>query len=204
MKLYYRPGSSSLTIHLTLEIFGIDYQAELLARENLKSPEYLKINPQGLVPAIVDGDFIVTQNVAILQYLDNKYPQAKIFGSEDLETKILAWRWLAFCNTDLHKAFVPIFHKNLYSDDAEVNAKIKEVTADRIKAQLTLFENQLEGKDYLAGDLSVADLYLFVILRWVRHFKFLPEKADNLNAHFNKLLQNASLKNILKKEGLRV
>lgn len=203
MKLYYRPGSSSLTIHLTLEVFGLNYQSELIAKEDLKSPEYLKLNPQGLVPCIVDDDeTVVTQNLAILQYLDAKFPQAKIFGAEDLATKTLAWRWLAFCNTDLHKSFVPIFHRNMYSDDAEVNAKIKEVTAQKIKSQLALFEAQLNGKDYLAGNISAADLYLFVILRWARHFKFLPEKADNLNALFDRLFANPSIYKILEKEGL--
>lgn len=203
MKLYYRPGSSSLTIHLALEVFDIDYQAELIAKEDLKSPEYLKLNPQGLVPCIVDDDgTVVTQNLAILQYLDAKFPQAKVFGSENLAEKTLAWRWLAFCNTDLHKSFVPIFHRNLYSDDAQVNANIKEVTANKIRGQLALFESQLEGKNYLSGNLSAADLYLFVILRWARHFKFLPEKADNLNALFDRLFNNPSIKKILEREGL--
>lgn len=204
MKLYYRPGSSSLTIHLSLEVFGIDYDSELIRKEDLKSPNYLKLNPQGLVPCLVDDNLAISQNLAILQYLDAKFPQANLFGGNDLATKTLAWQWLAFCNTDLHKSFVPIFHKNLYSKDPEVNAHIKEVAAQKIKDYLVLFEEQLEGREYLAGKLSAADLYLFVILRWVRHFKFLPEKSTNLNALFERLLANSSVKKILEKEGLKL
>ena len=59
------------------------------------------MNPQGAVPLLVDGDLVLSQNVAILAYLDARFPEARLFGSDTIEGKARAWRWLAFLNADV-------------------------------------------------------------------------------------------------------
>ncbi|MDQ3230150.1 MAG: glutathione S-transferase N-terminal domain-containing protein, partial [Pseudomonadota bacterium] len=66
MKLYYSPGACSLADHIALEWIGKPYEAERLSKEQRKSPEYLRINPAGAVPALQEGDWVLTQNAAIL------------------------------------------------------------------------------------------------------------------------------------------
>src|SRR5690606_27878152 len=75
MKLYYMPGACSLAAHIVLEWIGQPYDTRKLARDELKQPEFLQINPLGAVPALVDGDLALTQNAAILEYLAEQAPQ---------------------------------------------------------------------------------------------------------------------------------
>ncbi|WP_251278308.1 glutathione S-transferase family protein, partial [Enterobacter hormaechei] len=72
-------------------------------------PEFLKINPAGAVPALVDGDFVLLQNAAIMGYIADTYPQAGLGGDGSPRQRAEATRWLAFVNSDVHPAFSPLF-----------------------------------------------------------------------------------------------
>lgn len=80
MKLYALQGACSLVSHVALNLAKTDYELEILTHHKLKSPEFLAINPMGAVPVIDDNGYIVTQNLAVLPYLNHKFPQAKQIG----------------------------------------------------------------------------------------------------------------------------
>ncbi|MBP8032852.1 MAG: glutathione S-transferase N-terminal domain-containing protein, partial [Psychrobacter sp.] len=82
MQLYVIPETCAVVPHTALEWTSADYELKLLDHDSVKSEEYLRINPQGAVPAIVDGDTIITQNIATQVYIDAAYPDANIFGSD--------------------------------------------------------------------------------------------------------------------------
>lgn len=100
MKLYGLIGACSFVPHVALEWVKIrenaDYEFEPVTRELIKSPEFLSLNPRGAVPVLVDGDLVLSQNQAILHYLDELYPNSKLFGSKTVRDKAKAARWLAF------------------------------------------------------------------------------------------------------------
>ena len=109
LKLYYLPGACSLVPHTALEWIGVDFDAQAVDHTIIKSPEYLALNPNGQVPLLQEGSWTLTQNVAILDYLNDVYPQAKLYGSGDARAVARAREWLAFLNADLHKDFSLIF-----------------------------------------------------------------------------------------------
>ena len=109
MKLFYLPGACSMVPHTALQWIGQPYEAKAVTHAQTKEPAYLAMNPQGAVPLLVDGDLVLSQNVAILAYLDARFPEARLFGSDTIEGKARAWRWLAFLNADVHKAFGQLF-----------------------------------------------------------------------------------------------
>src|SRR5690606_28966645 len=76
VKLYYMPGACPLATHITLEWIGQPYEIQAVPREDLKKPEFLALNPVGSVPVLTDGDLVLTQSVAILEYLAEKHPEA--------------------------------------------------------------------------------------------------------------------------------
>jgi glutathione S-transferase len=80
VKLYYFPGACALADHIVLEWTGAPYQTVKLDKAALKAPQFLKLNPNGAVPLLVDGDFVLTQNAAILFYVAERYPQARLLG----------------------------------------------------------------------------------------------------------------------------
>lgn len=137
LNLYYLPGACSLVPHVALEWTGAEYQAVEVPRDSLQSPEFLALNPRGSVPVLQDGDWALSQNVAIVEYLNECYPEARLFGSGDAKSRARARQWLAYVNSDVHKAFGPLFAPQRFIDDEDEQAKLRAVAAGRVT---TLYE----------------------------------------------------------------
>ena len=80
MKLYTKPGACSTAVHIALQWTGAPFDVEILDRESMKASAFLAINPAGAVPALVDGNFVLTQNAAIMGYIADTRPQAGLAG----------------------------------------------------------------------------------------------------------------------------
>jgi glutathione S-transferase len=166
MKLYYFKGACSLADHIVLEWVGAPYQTVRMTLESVKSPEYLALNPNGTVPLLIDGDLILNQNVAILCYLAEQHPEQHLLGGSILRGRAEVMNWLSFLNSDVHFAFKPIFTPSRFlSDPAHANA-IADTARGHVRTLLARIDEQLEGRDWLTGQRSIADPYLFVMLRW--------------------------------------
>ncbi len=203
MKLYYLPGACSMTPHVALEWIGEPYEAEAATRASIKSPEYLKLNPQGAVPLLVDGDFALPQNVAILHYLDARFPKARLFGSDDIKGRARAFRWLSFLNADVHKAFVPLFYTPDYINDDATKAAMQQAARDNVVRMLAQADAQLARQKYLADDVSVADVYLYVILRWCRSQKVDLDHLSKLAPFYELMGGNVGVQAVIAQEGLK-
>jgi glutathione S-transferase len=163
MKLYYAPGACSLADHIALLEVGAKFEAEAvdIKTKNTASGEnFLTINPKGYVPALVLDDCeILTESIAVLDYIAERYPQLRRNGTLSRTRQL---EMLAFISTEIHGAYKPLWHDG--SDDA------KQAAREQIERLLVFAAKQLQG-DYLFGDqLSVADCYLYVMLRWAGKF----------------------------------
>ncbi|OOS25927.1 glutathione S-transferase family protein [Moraxella pluranimalium] len=203
MKLYYMAGACSLVPHTALEWTGAEYDAEAMKLADTKTPEYLSLNPQGAVPLLVDDEFVLPQNVAILSYLDEKFPEAKLFGSRTAEGRATAMRWLTFLNGDVHKAFSPLFHLPDYVQDEGFKADMQTHARSEILRMLAQANTRLETQDYLAENISVADVYLYVLLRWCKGLKIDYSELANLEPFYQRIGENAGVKSVLAQEGLQ-
>ena len=203
MKLFYKAGACSMVPHTALAWIGKPYEAEGVTIEQMKAPAYLKLNPQGAVPLLVDGELVVTQNVAILAYLDSLHPEAKLFGSSTPQGKALAWRWLAFLNADVHKAFSPLFHAPDWLSD-DVKAAAQQAAREQIVKMLKQADDRLATTPWLGGeDISVADVYCYVILRWARGLKLDIGALKRLEDLYNRVAANKGVQAICAQEGLQ-
>jgi glutathione S-transferase len=137
-----------------------------LSAPDVKSPKYLALNPEGVVPLLVDGDFTLTQNVAILSYLAERYPDARLLGDATPRGRAQVLRWLALLNSDLHPAFKPIFAPTRYLPDKKLASALAEAATANVRRYFGLLDKRLEGRRWLAEERSIADPYLFVMLRW--------------------------------------
>src|SRR5262245_8738264 len=123
MKLYTKPNACSTADHIALEWTGQPYEFVVMDKDSMKAPAFLAINPAGAVPAIVDGDFVLTQNAAIMGYIADSYPEAGLAGDGSARQRAEASRWLAFVNSDLHPAFKPLFGPgNFIADESQFDA----------------------------------------------------------------------------------
>jgi glutathione S-transferase len=166
MKLYYFVGACSLADHIVLEWVGAPYDTMRMTLESTKSPEYLALNPNGTVPLLMDGDWVLTQNVAILSYLADLHPEARLLGDGSLRGRADVMRWLAHLDSDVHSAFKPIYTPGRFLPDAALSGALAEAARARVRFYLGHIDKRLEGREWLVDRRSVADPYLFVMLRW--------------------------------------
>ena len=203
MKLYYMPGACSLASHIVLEWIGKPYEAHKLSRDELKAPEFLKVNPLGAVPALTDGDWAITQNVAILEHLAELAPQSPLLGDGTARSRAEVRRWLGFINSDIHKTFSMIFGAQRYLKDEAAQKELAASASALLTKLFAQLDAQLAGKSYLAGGApSIADAYLYVVLRWARAKEVDLSGQDNLAAFFKRMEENAGVKAALQAEGL--
>jgi glutathione S-transferase len=203
MKLYYLPGACSMADHIVLEWIGKPYQAEAVARDALRSPEYLKINPDGAVPVLVDEDgWSINQNIAILNYLMDRFPEAGLGGDGSPRARAEVNRWLAFLNADVHPAFKPLFSAQRFSADEAHHPTLHDMARERLRGMFERLDAQLANHEWLTGHRSVADAYLFVVLRWAKAKQVNLHGLDHLEAFTKRMYADAGVKAAMKAEGI--
>lgn len=206
MKLHILQGACPLVPHTALIMAkhsdNAEYEIINVSRENLKSPAFLALNPQGSVPVLQDGDFTLSQNLAILSYLNEKFPNAKIFGTGDSQQRAKTQYWLAFLNADLHKAFAPIFNPaRVVADENSYPAVIQQATNNFLDL-LAIADKQLENQEYLNTEFTIADVYLYVILRWASFKQVDFSQYANITKFVKTLEQNPFVLQALQEQGL--
>ncbi|HTJ47579.1 MAG TPA: glutathione transferase GstA [Kofleriaceae bacterium] len=165
MKLYYSPGACSLSPHIVAREAGLPIQLVLVGRDKQlpDGRDFRTINPNGYVPALeLDDGTVLTEGPAIVQYLADQVPELGLAPPNGSIQRYQLQSWLNFITTELHKTFSPLF--NPKTPDA-----FKTMTREKLTDRFSFVNEQLgkDGRRYLTGEtFTVADAYLFVILRW--------------------------------------
>ncbi|MFA5520278.1 MAG: glutathione S-transferase N-terminal domain-containing protein [Castellaniella sp.] len=202
MKLYYLPGACPLASHIALIWAGENHELQAVARDELKQAPFLALNPAGAVPVLEDGDFILTQSSAILEYIAERNPHSGLLP-DDLRARAEVRRWLAFCNADLHRTFALLFAAPRYVGSEAAQAELIEGASRMLVDLFAIAERQLEGREWIAGSRSIADPYLYTLLRWAQ-FKQVPlDGMDNLKAFFARMEADPGVQAALVAEGLQ-
>lgn len=165
MKLYYSPGACSLSPHIILREMGAQFelvQVNLATKTLEDGTDFTRINPKGQIPALeTDTGAILTEGVAIVQYLADQKPEAELMPPVGSLDRARVQETLNFIASELHKAFGPLFSP---ATTPEGRAAASQLVADKIsvlEAQLT------DGRAWLAGNrFSPADSYGFAVTRW--------------------------------------
>lgn len=202
MKLYTKPGACSLSDHIVLEWIGKAFEVKVLTGTEAKQPDYLKINPGGAVPALVVGDWTLTQNAAILNYLADLNPDTHLGGDGTPKSRAETNRWLAFLNADVHPAFHPLFGSTAFLEDAATIEKTKDAARKKLRGLFERADQQLEGRDWLTGARSIADPYLFVTYQWAKTVGVDLGGLNNLAAFDQRMASDPGVQRALRTEGM--
>jgi glutathione S-transferase len=199
MKLYYSKGSCSLTIRILTKELSIPCEFEAVAmktKQTASGKDYLSINPKGAVPALeLDNGEILTENAVIQQYLCDQRHATHLLPAVGDFNRYRVLEWLNYVSTELHKAYSPLFNPKL---PQEVKT---EFFIPALLSKLTLVDNSLSGKSYLAIDrFTIADCYLYVILTWLPHFKIDIKQWKNLFQYFENIQSRKSITLSLEEE----
>lgn len=202
MKLYYMPGACSLAAHIALEWIGKPFDAQLVTRDELKKAEFLKINPMGAVPALQDEGLTITQNAAILEYIAEQAPELQLLGDGSAGSRAEVRRWLGFINSDVHRTFSLIFGAQRYLQDESAQEALRTSAAAMLRTMFTVLDKQLADKPFLAGAKpSIADPYLYVVMRWAKIKHIDLSGLHHLAAFFGRMEADKGVQAALKAEG---
>ena len=168
MKLYEFPPTRSIRARWTLQELGVDFQSvtvNLLKGEH-RSPQFLAINPAGKVPVLEDGGRVVTESVAIVLYLAEKYPDRKLIPSDPGEREEL-FRWLMFAVTELEGPLWRITRNTRLYPEAERQPTDVAIASREFKEMAAVLERHMDGREFVAGQrVSVADFVVAYTLDW--------------------------------------
>ena len=199
--LYHAPGSCSLAVKAALALSGLEHDVKIVnaqAGEQF-TPQFIKINPLSKVPALIVGNDIITEGAAILQYISEIAPKAKLLPAVGTMQRAQALKWMMFVYSNVHPHFARVFVPARYGND---EADVKDKAERAVHGLFAIINDQLANNDYLAGSqLSIADLYLAVAIHWQMALKeSLTAKYSNVAKYLQRLLEQPVIGEIYKAE----
>jgi glutathione S-transferase len=164
MKLYYMPGACSLASHIALYETGANFETARVDRKNRTTSDGLpfdQVNSKGYVPALrLEDGQVLTENVAVLLYIADSNPEAHLVPSGDGLERYRLLEWLAFINSEIHKTFSPLF-------SPAAGDETKQYMRNHLSKRLDWLNDAVGSKNFLLGEaFTIADAYLFTVLRW--------------------------------------
>ena len=208
--LHYSPGTASMTPHLLLRELGVPFELKLVDRAGgaHKRPEYLKLNPNGLIPVLVDGDLVLYETAAIVLHLVDTHPAAGLapaaIGSAE---RAQFYKWLIWLANSVQAMMRHYFYSDRMvapghvAGALEVKAQAEAMLGtmfDQIDAQLAS-----HGGPWLLGErFSALDPYAFMLCRWSRGFARPARTLPHIAPFLERMLARPAVQKVLADEGL--
>jgi glutathione S-transferase len=201
MKYFGSPGSCSLSPHIALREAELPFEyvkVNLRTKETDKGEDYRAVNPKGYVPALIleDGQ-ILTENPVILQWIADRKPDKELAPPVATMERYRFQEWLNFICSELHKTcFSPMFNP-------KASDEWKDVLRATMAARFAVLDKQLQGRAFLLGErFSLADSYLFTILRWSKGMNIDLSPFPAMKSHFERIWGRPHVQAAMKAEGL--
>jgi glutathione S-transferase len=182
LTLYFAPGSSSFAVHIALHEIGVAFEGKPMSFKNddLRSPDYLRLNPEGKVPTLVIDGHSLTEVAAILYYLAKRFPDAGLLPRDDTMADAQALSWMSFIASTLHPA--------------------RRRGLDYAREVYGIADRRL-GNGWALGRYSIADIHLFRLYwRLANSLKPAPETFPNLTAHYARMMARPAVQRTIEIE----
>ncbi|MBI3991934.1 MAG: glutathione S-transferase family protein [Candidatus Lambdaproteobacteria bacterium] len=185
IKVYGALQTRAMRTLWMLKELGLEYEHDPVPSSQTRTPEFLKINPNGHVPVLVDGDLKLFESMAINLYLAQKYGQAKGLWPKTIEGQALAYQWSFWVMLETEADLLnTLRHRALLPEDKRDEAAAAKST-ERLQGPLKVLDAALQGKEYLAGPgFTVADLNVAAVFSWSRGGKVSLDAFPNVNRWF--------------------
>jgi glutathione S-transferase len=197
LKLFYAPGSCALAAHIALEEAGAKYEAvriDLRAKEQRK-PEYLAINPKGRVPALVTDRGVLTENPAILAFVAQSFPEARLAPLDDTFAFARAQAFNSYLCATVHVAHAHLTRGYRWADDAAAIAAMRQKAPEVIGACFELIEREMLAGPWVMGErYTICDPYLFTIARWLEDDGVDPAAFPKVRDHRHRMSERPAVK----------
>lgn len=203
LTLFYAPGACSMASHITLEEAGAQYEVKAvsLAKGEQKTPEYLKINPRGKVPALrLDDGSVLTENTAILAYVAKRFSDKHLLPKDDAaEARCISM--MAWLSNTVHPAFTHIFRPERFSEDPGAAEGIRAMGRKTYWAALQEIDAFVAGKKWMQGDhFTTCDPYTLVFYGWGARVELPVKELKHATAWKDRMLERPAVRKILERE----
>ncbi|MEH6443079.1 MAG: glutathione S-transferase family protein [Oceanospirillaceae bacterium] len=210
-QLYYYPGNASIAPHMMLEALGVPYELVLVDRSSnaQKSPQYLKLNPTGRIPTLIDtsithqeSPLVVFESTAICLHLLDQHPQSSLIPEIGNPLRSQFHQWLMYLNNTVQAELMLYFYPEKYTSDQHSVDAIQKMAEARVTQMFILLDQQLHKNTFLVGDqLSVCDFFLVMVANWASEFAQAPLSLPNLGRYLKMMAQQACVIDTFKGEG---
>jgi glutathione S-transferase len=200
MKLYYSPGACSLSPHIVLLEAGVPFTLEktdIKKKKTADGGDYYQINSKGAVPALqLDDGRVLTEGPAVVQYIADQKPDSGLAPRWGTFERYQLMELLNFISSEVHKSYHPLFTPGSSPES-------KAAAVEDLGKKFDWLSKRITAGKYLLGDVfTVADAYLFVMLRWMDSTKIERGKWPTLAAYFELVGRRPKVQEALKAEGL--
>lgn len=209
IQLHYGPGNANMAPHIALQELGVPFELVKVDRANNahKSPAYLKLNPNGLIPVLVDGDLVLYESAAILLHLADSHPAGGLIPAVGTADRAHLYKWLVWMTNTLQPALINYFYPDRWvaEGNAAGAAEVKARAVARVGELLDQIENQLashQGPWLLGANYSIADAMAFMLCRWTRGFERPARSLPHIGAFLQRMLERPAVQRMLAAEEL--
>jgi glutathione S-transferase len=196
--LYYSPGTASLAPHFLLEELGVPYELVLVdtTQQEHQKAAYLSLNPKGKLPFLVDGDLHLSESAAICLYLCERYGKETWSPALASPERAHLYQWMLYLSNTLQAELLTYFYPHRLAAEEATSETIKQHAEQRLGEMLSYIDRNFaqSGHRYLLGsEMSVADLFLFMLCRWTRHLKKSAKTYPHLAPYLIRMCQRDSI-----------
>lgn len=207
--LFYYPSNASMAPHIVLEEIGRPFALTLVDRtqDQHKSADYLRLNPNGLIPVLVDGDMVLYETAAICLHLADTHLESGMAPGLATPERAQFYKWLMWLTNTLQAALIVYFYPERWvdADNALGASQVKAHAESKIGILLDQLESQLESSDgpwLLGAQYTILDPYAFMLCRWTRGFKKPARAWPLLGQYLQRMLARPAVQRAIKTEGL--
>lgn len=208
-KLFFYPSNASMAPHIVLEEIGLPFELELVDRTQgaHKSPQYLQLNPNGLIPVLADGDLVLYETAAICLHLADTHPASRLAPELGTPARAQFYKWLMWLTNTLQASLILYFYPERWvdADNAAGAGQIRAHAESKIAALLDQLEAQLDasgGPWLLGAQYTVLDPYALMLCRWTRGFAKPARTWPLLGAYLQRMLERPAVQRAFETEGL--
>ncbi|NLU14682.1 MAG: glutathione transferase GstA [Serratia liquefaciens] len=198
MKLYFAPDTCSLSPHIVLRELNLPFELIRVNNRTKRSADggdFYRINPKGYVAALMlDDGQVITEGTAIVQYLADLRPEAGLAPPSATFERVRLQEWLNFITSEIHAGSSPLFNSTLPEE-------VKTLFRDKLRRRLDFVAQTLDEQAFLLGEaFSVADAYLFTVLRWMEQFSIDLKYWPSITRYMSLISQRRSVQAALAAE----
>ena len=209
IRLHYSPSTASMAPHMVLEELGVAFELVKIDREGgeLDSAAYRKLNPNGLIPVLVDADLVLYESAAICLHLADTHPGCGLLPPVGTVARAHCYKWLSWLSTTLQQALIVYFYPERWADSADAQAQVKAHAGQKVLLLLEQIDAQLAGHagPWLLGDAcTLPDLYAMMLCRWTRNFEGRKARDfTHIGPWLNRVLSRPAVQRVLAREELQ-